>query len=96
MPAIQDRYESSKSEGLVVLAVNFDESSEAVTAYGAELGLMFPLLLDPGGEIQKRYRNRSYPTSFFVDAEGIIRAHHIGVMTEGQLDENLTKIGIGG
>lgn len=95
MPAIQDRYLGFKDDGLVVLAVNFDESQEAVTAYGEELGLTFPLLLDPGGEIQKRYRNRSYPTSFFVDSEGVIRAHHIGVMTENQLDENLARIGLG-
>lgn len=95
MPVIQERFERDKEEGLVVLAVNFDESLEEVAAYGEELGLTFHLVLDPGGEIQTRYRNRSYPTTFFVDAQGIIRAHHIGVMTEKQLDENLVKINIG-
>jgi peroxiredoxin len=95
MPAIQDRYETYQDDGLVVLAVNFDESREAVQDFRDELGLKFPMVLDPGGDVQRLYRNRSYPVSFFVDEQGIIRAHHIGVMTEGQLDENLAKIGFG-
>ena len=94
MPAIQARYEMFEDDGLVVLAVNFDESRESVLAYGQELGLSFPLLLDPGGEVQRLYRNRSYPTSFFIDPDGIIQAHHIGVMTESQLDQNLAKVGL--
>ena len=94
MPAIQARYEMFEDDGLVVLAVNFDESRESVLAYRQELGLSFPLLLDPGGEVQRLYRNRSYPTSFFIDEDGIIQAHHIGVMTESQLDKNLAKVGL--
>jgi hypothetical protein len=39
---------------------------------------------------------RGYPTSFFVDWEGIIRIHHIGVMTEAQLDGYLTQLGFDG
>jgi peroxiredoxin len=95
MPAIQDRFATYQEPGLVVLAVNYDESRGAVSIFRDEMGLTFPLLLDPGGEVQQLYRNRSYPTSFFVDEQGIIRSHHIGVMTEGQLDENLATIGVG-
>lgn len=96
MPFIQDRYEEYRDEGFVVLAINFDESRAQVEAFGEELGLTFPLVLDPGAEVQRLYRNRSYPTSFFVDEQGIIRAHHIGVMTAAQLDENLVKIRLDG
>jgi cytochrome c biogenesis protein CcmG/thiol:disulfide interchange protein DsbE len=95
MPAIQERFERYKDEGFVVLAVDFDETASDVRAYGKGLGLTFSLLLDPGAEVQKLYRNRSYPSSFFVDAEGVIQVQHIGVMTEGQIDENLAKIGLG-
>lgn len=94
MPTIQERYENFEGAGLVVLAINFDESSDVVAAYGQALGLSFPLVLDPGGEIQKLYRIRSYPTSFFIDSNGIIRAQHIGVMTGNQLDDNLARIGM--
>lgn len=95
MPAIQERYERYGANELAVLAVNFDEPQSQVVAFGEELGLSFPLLLDPGGEVQRMYRIRGYPTSVFVDEEGIVRVVHIGIMTEDQLDEALQELGIG-
>ena len=94
MPSIQDRFEKHQKEGLVVFAIDFDEPKEDVAFFGEELGLTFDLLLDPGGEIQNLYRILGYPTSFFVDPDGVIKVLHIGVMTEGQLDDYLSQIGI--
>ena len=96
MPHMQERFERYTDEGFVILAVDFDEPAAQVKGFRDELGLTFDLLLDPGAAVQELYRNRSYPTSFFVDEQGVIRVHHIGVMTEGQLDENLAAIGLGG
>jgi peroxiredoxin len=95
MPALQDRFERYQDDGLVVLAVDFDESQEDVAFFGEELGLTFELLLDPGGDIQSLYQIIGYPTSYFVDAQGIVKVKHIGIMTEDQLDDNLARIGIG-
>ena len=67
MPAIQDRFELYKEDGLVVLAVDFDEPASAVQDFRDELGLTFQILLDPGANVQNLYRNRNYPSSFFVD-----------------------------
>ena len=96
MPHIQDRFERYAGEGFLVLAVDFDEPAGLVEEFRDELGLTFDLLLDPGAEVQELYRNRSYPSSFFLDANGVIQVQHIGVMTEGQLDENLAAIGLEG
>jgi len=95
MPAIQSRFERYQDEGFIVLAVNFDEHQVDVQAFGDEFGLTFQMLLDPGAEVQKLYRTRSYPSSFFVDRNGVIQVQHIGVMTEGNLDGNLPQIGLG-
>ena len=94
MPHIQDRFERYADQGFVVLAVDFDEPAGQVDAFRDELGLTFDILLDPGADVQELYRNRSYPTTFFVDVQGVIQVQHIGVMTEGQLDENLATIGL--
>jgi len=94
MPAIQSRFEQFKEDGLIVLAVDFDESAESVGAFRDEFALTFELLLDPGGTVQKLYRNRSYPASFFIDPQGVIQVQHIGVMTEGQLDSYLEQVGL--
>jgi len=95
MPIMQQRFEEFGDQGLIVLAVNFDEPQSIVQAFNSEIGLTFPILLDPGAEVQRLYRMRGYPASFFVDQDGIIQAHHVGLMTEDQLDENLALIGIG-
>jgi peroxiredoxin len=93
MPVIETRFQKYTPE-LVVLAVNFDEPMEDVKAFVDELGLTFTVLLDPGAEIQKKYRIRGYPTTFIVDEEGIIQVQNIGVMTEGQLDRYLELVGV--
>jgi thiol-disulfide isomerase/thioredoxin len=70
MPAIQSRFEQFKDDGLIVLAVDFDESRQAVAEFRDDFALTFELLLDPGAEVQKLYRNRSYPASFFYRLRG--------------------------
>jgi peroxiredoxin len=94
MPALQVRFEAHESVGLAILAIDFDESAEQVGDFGREFDLTFPLVLDPGGVVQQLYRVRGYPTSVFLDEQGVIRALHIGVMTESQLDGYLREAGL--
>jgi peroxiredoxin len=95
MPLLDDRATALAGQGLVVLGVNFDEPEEDVRAYRDELGLSFPLVLDPGGAVQALYRIVGYPTTYFIDAEGIIRAVHLGVLDEALLDDYLAGLGWG-
>jgi thiol-disulfide isomerase/thioredoxin len=91
MPAIQARYNDG---GFAVLAVDFDEPADRVQAFVNDLDLSFSILLDPGGVVQELYRVRGYPTTFFVDADGIIRVLHIGEMSEEILDQYLAQMGV--
>lgn len=91
MPAIQDRYNDG---GFEVLAINFDEPAAQIVPFVAELRLTFPVLLDPGGSVQELYRVRGYPTSFLVDADGVIRFFHIGEMSPEILDNYLAQLGV--
>jgi peroxiredoxin len=91
MPAIQARYNDG---GFAVLAVDFNEPADRVQAFVDDLDLSFPILLDPGGLVQEQYRVRGYPTTFFVDADGIIRVLHIGEMSEEILDQYLAQMGV--
>jgi peroxiredoxin len=95
MPLLQARARNLETQGLSVIGVNFDEAATVVRAFQDELELSFPLLLDPGGHINALYRVLAYPTTFFVDAAGVIRFQHLGVMDEGQLDSYLDRMGLG-
>lgn len=96
MPALEQRYSRWQSSGLVILAVDFAEPASDVQAFKDELGLSFPILLDPNGDVQQTYRVRGYPSSFFVDPDGVIQVVQIGPLTEGQLDDDLAAIGLRG
>ena len=92
MPFFEDFYQGSQSD-LEILAINFDEPALQVEQFVDEFQMSFPVLLDPGGLIQELYRVRGYPTTFVVDEEGVIQFHHIGLVTDSQLEHYLTELG---
>ena len=94
MPLLESTFETFKDQGFVVLGVDFDEPAEIVAAFGDELSLSFPLLLDPGGKIQQLYKVRGYPTTVVLDREGRIQAYHIGILSHSQLDGYLASVGL--
>ena len=94
MPLLQESYE--RNPGLEVLAINFAEPSADVQAFVDKHGLTFDILLDPRAIVQSLYRVRGYPTTYFVDGEGVIQGVHIGVLSQRQLNGYLEQIGVGG
>jgi peroxiredoxin len=96
MPLLQSRYATGQEAGLRILAINFDEPEDVVSSFVKDLHLTFDVLLDPGAYVQGLYRVRGYPTTFFVDARGVIRAHKVGAMDAQELDSYLADIGVGG
>ena len=93
MPFIEELYRRPQST-LEILAVNFDEPTQQVEQFVDEYQLSFPVLLDPGGDVQSLYRVRGYPTTFVVDEAGVIQFHHVGLITESQLEHYLTQLGV--
>ncbi len=80
MPAIEKTYQTFKSQGVEVLAVNAttQDSESAVTAFIKDNALTFPVALDRSGEVSNRYALSGLPSSFFIDRKGIIRAVVVG------------------
>jgi peroxiredoxin len=93
MPFFESLY-LAQNPKLEILAVNFDEPPQQVQQFVDDFGISFPVLLDPGAEVQKLYRVRGYPTTFVVDEKGVISFHHIGLITEEQLSHYLTELGV--
>jgi len=95
MPVLQDRYERYADQGFEILAVSEVATLREVMAYRLELGLSFPIMIDASERVQSLYRIWSFPTSFIVDRDGIIRYIHFGSMWGSQLDDYLAGVGIG-
>jgi peroxiredoxin len=92
MPELERTYQERKDEGLVILAVNREEDRGTVERFFyEELELTFTPLLDEEAQVNRLYRIVGLPTTFFVDAEGVIRAVHRGVLTPSLIDEYLQQ-----
>jgi peroxiredoxin len=66
------------SRGLAIIGVNARENAEAVRRYAKELGLTFPLVLDPDGKINALYGVIGLPTTFVVGRDGRAVAFAVG------------------
>jgi len=95
MPDIVDRAERYNEE-LVVLAVNYGDRLDTVRDFAEDMSLSFSPLLDLNGDVEDLYLIDAYPTSIFIDSEGVIQVIHIGYLYAETLDEYLAIIGVGG
>ena len=93
MPLFQEIYESYGSE-IAVLAVNNQESVDRVKPFVEELGLTYEILMDNDGSVAMQYQVLGFPTTYFIDPNGIIKFLHVGVLTEEQLDGYLNLLGV--
>jgi cytochrome c biogenesis protein CcmG, thiol:disulfide interchange protein DsbE len=95
MPAIQQVYDDYQDRGFVVLAVNAtnQDSRENAQAFLAENNLSFPVPLDVLGETTLRYKVSSFPTTFLIAPDGIIREVVVGgPMAEAALRARVEKL----
>ena len=85
MPEFERAYTEHSDNGFTVLAVNVEENAEAVGGFREEYALSFPLVLDENGAINRLYGVTSYPSTFIIDRDGVIRARYFGPLTETQI-----------
>jgi len=80
LPALAAAYRKHKAEGLEVVAINVDRSSSKVAPFLETMPLPFPVILDPGKDIMKRFHSRTggVPLTFYVQADGKIRQRSTG------------------
>ena len=87
MPELQAAYERYQDAGLVILALDNDESPDAVRSFFYdEMDLTFTPLLDDGADVANLYSVFNFPSTYFVNADGKITAVHRGPMLESQID----------
>ena len=90
MPAMQRVYEEYREQGFEILAINttFQDDQDSAALFVSQKGLTFPILWDFDRIVSNLYQTRAMPTSFFVDADGVIR----DVIVGGPMSEALLRI----
>lgn len=96
MPALEVIWQEYGRGGVMILGVDQGESPATVSEYVRQnVGVTFPLLLDRRQDVGDLYLVRSLPTTFFIDAQGIIQEIRVGGPLEldflGQQARQLTR-----
>ena len=95
MPFLQEIYEDEEWSGkrLVILAVDVGENPARVKLFASSLKLSFIILLDIDQDVALQYNLRAFPTTFFIDKDGIIQDVKIGAFADrAEIEKRLGKI----
>jgi peroxiredoxin len=97
MPSMQRLYASLEGEDFEILAVSVDaplgerdiggRPGGDLEEFAGRLGLTFPILRNPSGDIQRLYQTTGVPESFIVGRDGVIYKKVAGP-TEWDATEN--------
>ncbi|RTR31041.1 redoxin domain-containing protein [Robertmurraya yapensis] len=88
MPDMQKLYEEYKDEDVVVVGVNVtstEKNREDVEKFVKEYQLTFPILMDEIGEVTHQFEILSFPTTYFIDSDGVIRSKVIGALSKEKM-----------
>jgi peroxiredoxin len=96
MPEIVRAYDARAEDGLVVVAVDLQENTGQVHQFADEFGMDFPIVIDRTGQVAEAWRIggpvEGIPSSYFIDAEGVVRGRVFGPMNAETLERELAKI----
>ncbi|MFD0682007.1 MULTISPECIES: redoxin domain-containing protein [unclassified Paenibacillus] len=91
MPALQSQYDKWKDQNVQIVGMNLNESPVTVKAYLQQYNITLPILLD-NDVIRKKYKVFSYPTTFYIDANGIIQDIFVGEMSENDVSTRINRL----
>jgi cytochrome c biogenesis protein CcmG/thiol:disulfide interchange protein DsbE len=84
-PVLESGWQAYRERGLVVLGVAIQDSAEASRGFIRRFRLSFPNAPDPAGRLSIDYGVYGVPETFVIDRRGVIRAKHVGAVTEAAL-----------
>lgn len=100
MPELVRFAEKHKDEPFLLIGVDADEREDVVRDFQKTYRVTYPIAVDKGGA-QRAYAVRSYPTTVFIGADGLIHLYEIGpianadVALEGLCQKALAEIRTG-
>jgi cytochrome c biogenesis protein CcmG/thiol:disulfide interchange protein DsbE len=81
-----------RNRGVDVVGVVFNDTVSAAEAFAKYYGSLYPSVIDAGGEIANRYGVDDPPTTFVINARGIVSATLIGPVSTEQLEEVVARV----
>lgn len=96
MPELEAAYQANRDDLEVIgVEIRASGSPEDSATFLQEVGVTFPTVRDEQGLMERRYvRRPAYPTTVFIDQEGIVRLVQVSPMTQAFIEEQLRALGL--
>ena len=72
---------ASRGDAVRVVVIYVGESRNTVSDYSKRVGNDFPEVVDQDQQISAAYGIMGVPTHYFIDAGGVVRQRHVGVLS---------------
>jgi thiol-disulfide isomerase/thioredoxin len=91
-PLMVDAYAEHADDGLEILGVMHQDFADGARDFAEDMSATWPILEDPQDAAYGDYLVVGMPTSFFIDADGVVRAFSLGGFSEDGLATQLESI----
>jgi cytochrome c biogenesis protein CcmG, thiol:disulfide interchange protein DsbE len=81
-----------RAQGVVFLGVDSQDAEEDALAFEARYGIAYQSVVDSSGALSNEYGVFGFPETFFIDADGVIRAKQVGPIDKATLDTYVAQI----
>ncbi|MEM1183230.1 MAG: TlpA disulfide reductase family protein [Acidobacteriota bacterium] len=91
LPALERVHQKLADQGVVIVGIATDKQGRSIVApYVKEMGLTYPILLDPREVSTALFGGLTgYPSTFIIDREGLIYSSYLGAQEEKTFTEDL-------
>jgi cytochrome c biogenesis protein CcmG/thiol:disulfide interchange protein DsbE len=81
-----------RERGVIFLGVDSKDAEADALAFEEEFGIRYHSVVDADGSLGVEYGVFGYPETFFIDADGVIRAKQVGPIDAPTLETYLAQI----
>jgi cytochrome c biogenesis protein CcmG, thiol:disulfide interchange protein DsbE len=92
LPELQKASTRYSNKQLIILAVNAGEPESIVRAFISDFNISFPVLLDQDKTITSQYHVSPLPITFWVGANGVLKAEQIGPLDQELIDRYMASL----
>jgi len=78
MPSMNRAHKKLSNDDVVILAINVGENEDTIFEFTGNYPVDFPLLMDQGGDVIKRYPVMGLPTTYIISPEGMVTHRTVG------------------
>ena len=92
MKVVETVWRERRDRGFDVLAVNAGQDKGDIKGFIAKLGVTYPVLLDPGSKVTRKYGVTGLPMTLFIGRDGKVAGRILGETDEATFRRKVEEL----